>query len=201
MRRIRNRKTTPKVRDGKVQRKNRTDLSRHYRNYVQDKPVIDRLRPGPGYRHVLFKRDVSRFIGLLPDWTELSRDLDAIVLVPGEDSCLGWHTPGIVAVCAWERGLVCEWSGSFVDEHASVLDRLGVTYRPCPDDAYHIQWTEASVRGFQLMHVLLHELGHHHDRITTRSMRRASRGEPYAESYALAYADRIWDEYFRVFGW
>ena len=51
------------------------------------------------------------------------------------------------------------------------------------------------------MHILLHELGHHHDRITTRSKVRASRGDSYAEQYALRYADRIWDEYFRVFDW
>ncbi|MHC4974776.1 MAG: hypothetical protein ACYTG3_20865 [Planctomycetota bacterium] len=201
MRHIRNRKTTPKVRDGKVQRKNRTDLSRHYKNYYQDKPFIDRLRPGPGYRHVLLKRDVSNFIALLPDWKELSRDLDAVVLVPGEENCLGWHTSGIVAVCAWERGLVREWSQGFVNEHRTVLDRLGVPYEPCSDDTCLVHWTEASIRGFQLMHILLHELGHHHDRITTRSMGRASRGERYAELYALAYADRIWDEYYRSFGW
>jgi len=201
MRHIRNRKTTPKVRDGKVQRKNRTDLSRHYKNYGQDRPVIDRLRPGPGYRHVLLKRDVSRFIDLLPDWEELSRGLDAIVLVAGEEDCLGWHTPGLVAVCAWERGLVREWTEWFVKEHRSVLDRLGVVCDRQSDDTYLVHWTEASIRGFQLMHILLHELGHHHDRITTRSMVRASRGEFYAETYALAYADRIWNEYFRVFGW
>ncbi|MHC4816821.1 MAG: hypothetical protein ACYTF8_02000 [Planctomycetota bacterium] len=201
MRHIRNRKTAPKVRDGKVQRKNRTDLSRHYRQYIQDEPFIDRLRPGAGYRHILLKRDVSKFIGLLPDWEELSRDLDAIVLVPGEDNCLGWHTPGLVAVCAWERELFREWTRDFVDEHRAVLDRLSVVCEPQEDDTCLVHWTEASIRGFQLMHVLLHELGHHHDRITTRSMVRASRGEFYAEQYALAYADRIWDEYFKVFGW
>lgn len=53
----------------------------------------------------------------------------------------------------------------------------------------------------QLRHILLHELGHHHDRMTTRSQFESSRGENYAEQYALRYADGIWDEYFRLFGW
>jgi len=51
------------------------------------------------------------------------------------------------------------------------------------------------------MHVLLHELGHHHDRMTTRSQVDAGRGELYAELYANKYMDRIWEDYVRVFGW
>jgi hypothetical protein len=107
----------------------------------------------------------------------------------------------MVTVCAWERELAGEWTARFVREHRSVLDRLGVKCEQLSKKTYFVHWTEASIRGFQLMHVLLHELGHHHDRITTRSMRRASRGERYAEDYALRYADRIWNEYVRVFGW
>jgi hypothetical protein len=50
------------------------------------------------------------------------------------------------------------------------------------------------------MHVLLHELGHHHDRMTTRSRNEAARGESYAETYANRYADRIWEAYEAEFG-
>src|SRR5947207_13763624 len=46
--------------------------------------VFERRRPGKGYRHVLRKSDVERFIALLPDWDELSDGLDAIVLLPGD---------------------------------------------------------------------------------------------------------------------
>jgi hypothetical protein len=51
------------------------------------------------------------------------------------------------------------------------------------------------------MHVLLHELGHHHDRITTRSQRDAARGESYAEAYAMRYVEALWHRYFSEFGW
>ena len=194
------RKTTPRVRDGKVQRKNRTDLSPHYEQTYQSYPQIDRQRPGTGYRHFLKKWDIHRFIDILPDWHELSRGLDAIVLMPGDDDALGWHRPGIVGVCAWEREMARRWDASFVAEHEMLLDRLGVA-RERTQNGILCHFSEASVRGFQLMHILLHELGHHHDRMTTRSKDDAARGEGYAEEYALKYADRIWESFLRKFRW
>jgi len=196
-----NRKSAPKVRDGKVQKKNRTELSLHYKNYVQNETMIDRLSPGTGYRHYLLKRDVAKFIGILPDWDELSKGLDAIILAPGNSDTLGWHVPGLVAVCAWERELTSEWMSGFVEDHRPVLDRLGVRIESRSGDEDFVHWTEASIKGFQLMHILLHELGHHHDRMTTRWQTESSRGEQFAEDYALRYADRIWDAYFKLFGW
>jgi hypothetical protein len=61
------------------------------------------------------------------------------------------------------------------------------------------KWTEGQARGFQLLHVLLHEFGHHHDRMTTRSRQSAARGEWFAEEYARRHEERIWDEYLRRF--
>jgi hypothetical protein len=183
-------------------RKNRFDLSNHYSQVRQARPVIDRLRPGKGYKHYLTISDVRRFIGILPDWSVLSIGLDAIVLAQRED-CLGWHWDGVVAVCAWEREYVLDWDATFVTEHRPVLERLGVQCEPIENDP-HGTWCyfdDASIKGFQLMHILLHELGHHHDRMTTRSRLRSARGELFAESYALKYADRLWHAYFREFGW
>jgi hypothetical protein len=37
--------------------------------------------------------------------------------------------------------------------------------------------------------------------MTTRSQRRASRGEGYAEEYSRRHAAEIWDDYFEAFGW
>jgi hypothetical protein len=61
-----------------------------------------------------------------------------------------------------------------------------------------LRWTEAQARGFLLLDVLVHELGHHHDRMTTRG-NRASRGEPYAMAYARRVRAEIWPQYTRVF--
>ena len=196
------RKTGTKVRGGKVTRKNRTDLANHYSQVRQAETFIDRLRPGAGFKHYLTISDVRRFIGILPDWDELSSGLDAIILAEGGDG-MGWHWDGVVAICAWERELMAEWDSDFVNDHAEILDRLGVNCEPMGEDTDGVwcHFTESSIKGFQLMHILLHELGHHHDRMTTKSQIGAARGESYAETYALEYADNLWDSYFRLFGW
>jgi hypothetical protein len=168
----------------------------------QAQPVIDRLRPGKGYKHYLTISEIRRFIGILPDWAELSIGLDAIVLAPGED-CLGWHFNGVVAVCAWERGHAVEWATTFVTAESAILDRLGVRceLNENDPDATWCYFDDASIKGFQLMDVLLHQLGHHHDRMTTKSRLRCARGEAYAEAYAVKYAERLWDAYFQEFNW
>lgn len=206
-----NRKSTPKVCDGKVQRKNRAALSPHYSQSPQAYPIVDRQRPGQVYRHLITKAQLHRFIGLLPNWTELSCGLNAIVLAPGEEGAFGWHRPGTVAVCAWGAELELDWPNDYIDEHRDVLNRLGV--ETClifdrPDDLLdpypgyrRVLFSETSARGFQLMHVLLHELGHHYDRMSTKLQICASRGEPYAEQYAAKYSSRIWNAYFEEFGW
>lgn len=193
------RRTAPKVRQGKVQKKNRTRRTLHIPE-APERPVIDRQKPGQGFRHLLLKRDVERFIDLLPDWKALSQGLRAIILAPGEWTCSGWHRPGIVALCAWERDLWYETRDWFHDEHRRVFDQIGLECEPQTDGYVLLKWTESTARAYQLMHVLLHELGHHHDRMTTRSRRCAARGEYYAERYALDYADRIWDRYLNEFG-
>ena len=161
--------------------------------------TIDRERPGRGHRHLLGKRDIERFIALLPDWEELSDGLTTIVLAAGERGLDGWHRRGMVAICAWPREqweTVADW---YYDDHEALLARLGVEVEAVPG-GQRLKWTEPQARAYQLVHILLHELGHHHDRMTTRSQGRAARGEPYAERYALRYEAQIWDAYLREFG-
>jgi hypothetical protein len=194
---LRARKSAPKVRNGRVQKKNRWDLSPSYYSHAELWPVIDRKRPGRG-RHLLRKADVERFLQLLPDWPELSRGLNAIVLAPFERS-MGYHTPGVVHLCAWERDLW--WNDTvpaFVEDHSATLNQLGVKTRN-DDGRLVVMWTADQARAFQLLHVLVHELGHHHDRMTTRSQR-ASRGELFAESYAVTSGKVIWQRYCSEFG-
>jgi hypothetical protein len=204
MQRFLHRKSAPKVRDGSVRHKNNWSRTPRYPRPTEGRIAIDRERPGEGYRHLLLRRDIERFLTLLPDWDELSLGLHAIVLAPGEWNCLGWHRPGVVAVCAWERKLPREWNRTFFLNHRPVLERLGVEWEPLDDEwepGFLCKFTEQSARGFLLMHVLLHELGHHHDRMTTRSQQDAARGEPYAEQYALRHAEELWNRYFATFGW
>jgi hypothetical protein len=73
--------------------------------------------------------------------------------------------------------------------------------RPEEDEApgYLAEFTESTIQAFQLLHVLLHELGHHHDRMTSPRQRDATRGETYAEEYARRYENKIWSAYQRAF--
>lgn len=65
-------------------------------------------------------------------------------------------------------------------------------------DSVICDFTENQIKAYFCLHIFLHELGHHHDRINTKSGRIA-RGEGYAESYALEYEEIIWNRYFDYF--
>ncbi len=104
-----------------------------------------------------------------------------------------------MAVCAWEIDQAITVESWYYQKHRKVFAQIGVPCEP-HDDGFVCEFTDTTIRAYQLVHVLLHELGHHHDRMTTKSKRTASRGEGYAERYALAYADRIWESYLNEFG-
>jgi hypothetical protein len=210
-----------KVRDGRVLKKNNWRLDPgDYLALPQAEIRLDRRRPPEGSRHLITITELRRFIALLPDWDEVAVGLDAIVLDSATD-CAGWCGPGVVAVCAWPHDLWDWWPAGMVAEHEPILDLLGVERIPVEDSVEHrewidelaalgvraaprsgeleLRWTEAQARAYQLLHVLPHELGHHHDRMTTRRGRDAGRGEPYAEAYANRVLDAVWPAYGRAF--
>ena len=91
-----------------------------------------------------------------------------------------------------------DWVRPRIDEAAHAALRC---LRGEPDRVIEIEVsTEGQARAFQLLHVLLHELGHHHDHMTTRSRRSAARGEWFAENYASQYEAQVWNDYLRRFG-
>jgi hypothetical protein len=193
------RKQSPKVRDGRVQKKNNWDLTAHYSQVKGLGFVIDRRRPGKGYRHLLLKDHVERFSVLLPDWEELSRGLDAVILAEGDPGTHGWHDDGLVAICAWRRDMTESVTAKYAGSLALNLDQLSVPVEK-RGSLVHILWSEDTARAFQLLHIFLHELGHHHDRMTTGTKRQASRGEGFAEQYANEHGQRIWADYVDEFG-
>lgn len=221
MRTQRRRRSAPKVRNGKVQKKNRWQRTPNCYNVIQPEPVIDRRRPGEGYRHVVSKRDMQRFIPLIPDWSQIARGLDVVVIDNGGNGCMGWFRPTFVAICAWERELIWEnCCDEFLKDHREIFDKLGVPYRLTggedaveqyefnrewgksnEDFVWTVEWTENTARAFLLAHVLIHELGHHHDCVTTKSKRDSCRGETYAERYARVREDVIIERYFNEFGY
>src|SRR5258706_5298769 len=121
-----NGKTARKVIYGRVQKKNNWEPSPDY--YVRSEPqlVIDRLRPGDGFRHLLMKKDIADFISILPDCAELSKGLNAIVLSPGSHRIFGYHRKGVFHVCAWDRDIWITLSRSGYEQEKAYLDRLSV---------------------------------------------------------------------------
>src|SRR5437762_2473108 len=129
--RAHNGKSTPQVIDGRVQKKNNWDLSEDYYDSPNTRMVVvDRKRPGPGYRHVLTKRDIYDFIAILPDWDELSHGLNAIVLAPEDDGADGYHLRGVVHVCAWEADLWRTTSREYYEDHQDIFARMGIECEP-----------------------------------------------------------------------
>jgi hypothetical protein len=196
------RRTAPGVEFGEVRRKNNWRRSPSCYSVPQWAPAIDRRRPGPGYRHLLMKRDVERFVELLPHWDDVSRGLDVIVLDAGRWNCDGWYDRGVIGVCAWPVEMGYETSRRWYDHHREMLARLGVRVEdPGPDHEVMLHWTPDTARAYQLCHVFLHELGHHVDRMNTRSKRDNSpRGEDWADQYAWAYELMVLERYFEEFG-
>jgi hypothetical protein len=215
------RRTAMKVRDGRVLKKNNWRLDAgDYRTLPQDEIRLDRRKPPYGSRHLITIAQLRRFIALLPDWDEVAVGLDAIVLDSATD-CAGWCGPGVVAICAWDHDLWDWWPAKMVQEHDHILNQLDVDRVPIEQsDEYRetseqlarlgvrltkpigdveLRWTESQARAYQLLHILPHELGHHHDRITTRAGRNIGRGEPYAEAYANRVLEEVWPLYGRMF--
>jgi hypothetical protein len=195
-----NRKTTTRVRGGRVQKKNNWVADRRdYFAWPQDEIRLDRNDPGDGYRHVLTVPQLRKFIGLLPNWDEIAVGLDAIVLDSGREDAMGWYDRGVVALCAWpaHSGFWFESDPHWNDENKVLLALLNVQIDE-QDGRVGLLWTEAQARAFMLLDVLPHELGHHCDSMTTRS-RRVGRGEPFAEAYSRQVLDRVWPIYTQHF--
>ncbi len=197
------RKTAPAVRDGRVQNKNNWQRSpSFYLGPPQPRLVTDRRKPGIGYRHLLLKRDIERFVKLIPRWDELAVGLDVIVLARGNREYDGWYNRGVLGICAWRREMSVTLDRWQYADHRLVLERIGTRVEQHgPNGGVLVHWTDDTARAYQLCHVFLHELGHHADRMHTRAkVDNGPRGEPFAEDYALELEREVLERYFAEFG-
>lgn len=197
------RKTAPGVRDGRTLRKNNWNRSPSLYHDTQLRLVIDRRHPGEGYRHLLLKRDIERFIDLIPKWDELSVGLDLISLDRGRSDCFGWYGRGAIGICAWPLEMRSEPTPGWFRKNRDFLERIEARVEideDAPEDIV-IHWTPDTARAFQLCDVFLHELGHHIDRMHTRTKKdNGPRGEPFAEQFALELGREVLERYFHEFG-
>ncbi len=197
--RIGNRKTTPKVKGGSVLRKNNHKHTSNYWNTHQGHIVIDAEKSGKAYKHFLKKKDIIRFLEIIPNWDEVSIELNAIVLAYGNSSWFGCYDElGVISISAWEREKDVLFDKAFYEEHKALFDRLGIQATDQVEGVF-CEFNEDQIKGFQLLHILLHEIGHHVDRMKTKSKRECARGEQFAEDFAFKFEKEIWDEYQNVF--
>ena len=196
------RKTAPGVRDGQTRAKNNWKRSANWYSDPPHRLVIARHRPGEGYRHVLLKRDIERFVKLIPKWGALAIGLDVIVLASGGTSCDAWYNRGVIGICAWPTNLRYGVNAEWYRGHRDFLDRIGARCEGDNPDDMVIHWTLGTVRAYQLCHLLLHELGHHRDRMSTRTKQdNGPRGEDFAEDFAWELECEVLERYFNEFGY
>jgi len=159
------------------------------------------VRAGSGSRHVTTRQDVWKFLRFLPEWKRVSTDLDLIYLAAGSYDYDGWYEypqRPTIALCAWPDDLIMRPLTEYYMEHRAIFRMLGVSCEPTEHGDMICQFTEESARAYQLVHILLHELGHHHYRITEGKGRSAGT-EKYAEGYAIRWMHRIWKNYCEQF--
>ncbi|MEM1321676.1 MAG: hypothetical protein AAGG75_15570 [Bacteroidota bacterium] len=194
------RRTATRVKLGKTKHKNNHRLTPNYWNTAQKDLIIDVQKPGKGYKHFVKKRDLIQFISIIPKWNCIAEGLDAILLAEGGQDCDGWYNNnGVIAICAWEKEQDVLLHASYFEAHQPLFDRLNVKYE-AQDGAYYCDFTAQQIKAYQLLHVLLHELGHHYDRINTKSWNKAARGEQFAEQFAFEYESQMLDAYYSTFG-
>ena len=197
MHRTYNRRTAMCVKGGAVKRSNRHQLS-GLRGYT-----LDRRSPVRGYNHVVTKRDVQAFIDLIPDWSDLSRKIERIVLASSDD-CDGEYVTykddlSTILLYAWPSDLWTELSLRYFEDHWWLLEELKVVNDAPVGDAVLCRFNRDQARAFMLLHVFLHELGHHHDRLV-RAADRSTSGEEYAERFANERFHAMYPDSCRVFG-
>jgi len=200
-----NRRSTPKVVDGRVQKKNRHEPTATYWTENPIVPEIDKERPGRGFRHLLSKRDILDFIDIIPNWSTHAEGLAAVLLAEKQIGWDGWYNyadpdvGGIIGICAWTKDIWRTSDKRFYFQHRRLFKRLGV---PCEAHGEDVlcKFTEDTARAYQLLHIFLHELGHHHDRMTSKQKQATGRGEHYAEGWAFERERILWDAYQQKFG-
>ena len=193
-----NRRSAIKVKDGRGQRKNRHRPTGH------DGYVLDRESPGRGFRHVVSKRDVQSFIDIVPSWDRFSERLERIVLAAPGDNCDGAYEffhreeTGSIYLHAWREDLWIDLTVPYFDYHQHIFDRFSVSYDR-QEDCVTCRFTEAQAQAFMLLHIFMHELGHHYDRIHQKHLD-SSKGEDYAERFATSRFDQLFPSFVQVFG-
>jgi hypothetical protein len=193
------RKTNPGVRGGKVQKKNWDGTTHNYWDHEPSEIVIERRRPGAGFRHFVTVDEIRRFTALIPKWNEVSKGLRAIVFVPFNPFWYGrYNCEGILQVSAWPHELWLEVGKDNFERDKGLFELLKIEIEDLPH-GHLIKPSEGQVKAMQLLGTFLHELGHHVDRMNSRKRDNCHNGEPFALAYESEWRERLYPAYLREF--
>lgn len=191
------RRTSTKVINGVVSPKNREDAT-------DPRPYeIIREPSGRGYRHVVSARQLEQFIRLIPEADRLLEGVERIVL-SGGDSAFGWHRRShrrkvaVIELCAWPKSLWTPMPLWYFRLHQRYFDAFRVGYS-LGERPIMCRFNTAQARAFSLLHVFLHELGHHQDWKHRRGGYFPGE-ELYADEFAFRYFDQLLPPYRKQFG-
>ncbi len=111
----------------------------------------------------------------------------------------GYEGTGIIWLSAWAESMWVEFNDDYFKEHQWHFDALGVHYEKNVE-AWCCHFTESQAKAFLLLHIFLHELGHHVDKLRSKNQNIMRGGEEFAESYANQTFKEIWPLYLEKFG-
>jgi hypothetical protein len=132
--------------------------------------------------------------------------IEAIVLTAGGADHHGRYRTysrektGAIEIPAWEEDLWRWHTRPFFEHHRSFFERIELAFDDADDDEVECRYTKAQAKAYLLLHVFLHELGHHVDRMQSKQQTAGRRGEELAERYANELLEVLWPSYLRMFG-
>jgi hypothetical protein len=198
------RKTTPKVRHGQVQKKDRHQWTEFQELLDNTAFSTIKMKPEDSYVHVVDRRRVLDFVELIPNWRDMSKGLSALVL--GYDGCS--HQTDInyspkaynsIWLSPFPKDMTLYWSRSFAIEHKSITEFLGIDLIETGEDEIMTVWTKPQAQAWQLLHLFLYDLFCHNE-CTSQSRDNYHHQHKLAEEYAIKTAQLIVSDYERTIG-
>jgi hypothetical protein len=105
---------------------------------------------------------------------------------------------GAIYLHAWSEDLWVEMAMPYFEAHRYIFDQIGVRY-DVEASLARCYFSESQARAFSLLHVFLHELGHHFDRLHQKHLG-STKGEEYAERFATSRFESLFPLYAATFG-
>ncbi|TDF37224.1 hypothetical protein EYS14_13790 [Alteromonadaceae bacterium M269] len=201
---MRGRKVTPKVRDGKVQKKNRHQWTEFQELLDQETFSTIKMKPQEGYIHVVDRKSALKFVKLIPDWEDMSKGLSA--LVPDIDGCnhqtdMNYYPNSYNSIwlSPFPKDMTLYWPKEFGEGHKEVTDLLGIEQEEIDDEEIKTVWTKPKAQAWQLLHLFLYDLYCHHE-CMLQGKDNYHHSDKLAEEYAIKTSAIILPDYEKVVG-